>query len=37
MLDEFGREYMDALEKEKRVLVKAYDHYTALLEQYKSM
>jgi hypothetical protein len=35
MESEFGREYMDNLEKDKLVLVKAYDHYLLLLEEYK--
>lgn len=36
MLDEFGREYMDKLEAEKHITVKAYDHYQSLLEEYKN-
>jgi len=35
MLDEFGQEYMDNLERERQITVKAYDHYTKLLEKYK--
>lgn len=35
MLDENGKEYMDSLEKNKNVLVKAYDHYLQLIELYK--
>lgn len=35
MLKENGQEFMDQLEKDKRVLVKAYDHYVLLLEEYK--
>lgn len=35
MLDELGRDYMDALEKERQITVKAYDHYEKILEEYK--
>lgn len=35
MLKENGQEYMDALERERQVSVKAYDHYLKILEEYK--
>ncbi len=35
MLQENGPEYMMQLEMEKQISVKAYDHYTKLLEEYK--
>lgn len=37
MLMENGKEYMDTLEKDKRKLVKAYDCYVQLLEEYRQM
>jgi hypothetical protein len=37
MVNELGQAYMDSLEKERQVLVKAYDFYVGLLEKYKLM
>lgn len=37
MLRENGQEYMDNLEIERGITVKAYDHYVMLLEKYKSL
>jgi len=36
MLKEEGKAYMDRLEKDRQVIVKAYDHYIALLAEYKA-
>lgn len=35
MLEENGEEYMEQLQADRRVEVKAYDHYQKLLEEYK--
>lgn len=35
MLRENGQEYMDALQADRRVQIKAYDHYERLLAEYK--
>ncbi len=37
MLKEEGKVYMDKLEKDRQVSVKAYDHYQSLLEEYKQI
>ena len=37
MLDEKGKKFMDQLEKDKQVTVKAIDHYITILEHYKSL
>ena len=37
MESEFGREYMDQLEGDKQVIVKAYDHYLVLLGEYQKI
>lgn len=37
MLRELGKEKMDQLQKDRQVLVKAYDHYVAILEEYKKL
>lgn len=37
MLREEGKEYMDKLEKDRQVSVKAYDYYVKLLEEYKTI
>lgn len=37
MLKEEGKAYMDRLEQDKQVSVKAYDFYTQLLEEYKNI
>jgi len=37
MLKENGAEFMEQLEKDRQVSVKAIDHYTKLLEEYKTM
>jgi hypothetical protein len=36
MLKEKGKVFMDKLEKDRQVSVKAYDFYLQLLEQYKN-
>lgn len=37
MLKEYGQEFMDNLEKEKQITVKAYDFYIDLLAKYVDM
>lgn len=37
MLREIGTSAMEQLEKDRQVIVKAYDHYLALLEKYKNL
>ena len=37
MLDEKGKKYMEQLEKDRQVTVKAMDHYIAILEEYKNL
>lgn len=37
MEKEFGKEYMEQLEKDRQVSVKAIDHYLKLLEEYSKM
>ncbi len=37
MLEEKGQEKMSELEKDRQVLVKAYDHYSKILEEYKKL
>jgi len=37
MEKEFGKEYMEQLEKDRQVTVKAIDFYVELLEKYKTM
>lgn len=37
MLAENGQEYMEKLERDKQITVKAYDYYTELLTKYKEM
>lgn len=37
MMRELGQEYMDNLERERQITVKAYDHYKKLLEEYKKI
>lgn len=37
MLDEKGKKYMEQLERDKQVTVKAIDHYITILEEYKSL
>jgi hypothetical protein len=37
MLKEEGKAYMDRLEKDRQVTVKAYDHYAKLLAEYKTI
>lgn len=37
MLKEEGKAYMDKLEQDRNITVKAIDHYTALLEEYKTI
>lgn len=37
MLKEEGKAYMDKLEKDRQIQVKAYSHYTVLLEEYKKI
>lgn len=37
MLKENGAEFMEQLEKDRQVSVKAIDHYIKLLEEYKTM
>lgn len=37
MLKEEGKPFMDKLEKDRQVSVKAYDHYQELLEYYRSI
>jgi len=32
-----GQGYMDQIEKDKQITVKAYDHYLQLLEKYKTL
>lgn len=35
MLQEIGPEKMEELQRDRNKIVKAYDHYTYLLEEYK--
>lgn len=37
MLGEIGEEGMKKLEEDRQVLVKSYDHYLKLLEEYKNL
>lgn len=37
MLDEKGKKFMEQLEKDKQVTVKAIDHYIEILAKYKAM
>lgn len=37
MLDEKGKKYMEQLEKDRQVTVKAMDHYITILEEYKNL
>jgi len=37
MLREEGKAYMDKLEKDRQVTIKAYDHFIELLEYYKGI
>ena len=37
MLETEGKEYMEQLEKDRQVLVRAYDHYASLIPQYESL
>lgn len=37
MLRENGAEYMEQLERDRQVSVKAYDHYVKILEEYKNL
>ena len=37
MLKEIGKEEMEKLERDRQVIVKAYDHYVKLLEEYKKL
>lgn len=37
MLREEGQAYMDKLEQDRQVTVKAYNHYTTLLDYYRSV
>jgi hypothetical protein len=37
MLKEEGKPFMNRLERDRKVTVKAYDHYVELLELYKTM
>jgi hypothetical protein len=37
MLKEEGQDYMDRLEQDRQITIKAIDHYTALLEEYKTI
>ena len=37
MVRENGQEYMNSLERERQVTVKAIDHYTQILEEYKKL
>jgi hypothetical protein len=37
MLEEKGKKFMDKLEQDKQVTVKAIDHYIITLEQYKKL
>lgn len=37
MLDENGEEFMNQLEKDRQISVKAYDHYVELLDRYNQM
>lgn len=37
MLKIEGQDYLDRLEQDKQITVKAIDHYTALLEEYKTI
>jgi hypothetical protein len=37
MLKEEGKAYMDKLEKDRQVIVKASDFYTKLLAEYKNI
>lgn len=37
MIEREGQEYMDKLEKDRQVSVKAYDHYLKILQEYKQL
>ena len=37
MLSEIGKSAMNALERDRRVIVKAYDHYSKLLIEYQAI
>ncbi len=37
MLKEKGKKFMEQLEKDRQITVKAMDHYITILEQYKSL
>lgn len=37
MLEEFGQAYMDQLERDKQISVKAMDHYLKLIEEYREI
>lgn len=37
MLKEEGKDYMEKLEKDRNISVKAYDFYQKLLEEYKTI
>lgn len=37
MLKEKGKKFMEQLEKDRQITVKAMDHYIIILEQYKSL
>lgn len=37
MLREIGKKEMEKLEKDRRVIVNAYSHYEALIEEYKKL
>jgi hypothetical protein len=37
MIEREGQDYMDKLEKDRQVSVKAYDHYLKILQEYKQI
>ena len=37
ILEKEGQQYLDQIEKDKQIIVKAYDHYQKTLEEYKQL